>query len=354
MAVRDAAIRESWSMSTDDIDVDALSHHVDMAVESTGFSGVIRVDRAGETVFDRACGFADRRWSIPMSTAMQLSIASGTKGFTALAAMALVETGELTLGTRARALLGEDLPLIDDEVTIEHLLGHRSGIGDYLDEETMGPISIPAMAVPVHQLDSTESYLAVLDGFPQVSPPGAKFAYNNGAFAVLAVLIERAAGQPFRTVVDELVVQRAGLPDTGFIRSDALPPGVATGYLERDGLRNNCLHLPVIGTGDGGMFTTAADVSGLWTALFAGRIVNEEHVALMTYPHSDAPADRRRYGLGFWLASAGPIVILVGYDAGVSFRTMHDPTTATTRTVIANTSEGTWELGRLVPELQEP
>lgn len=341
-------------MSTDEIDVDALARHVDHTVERTAFSGVIRIDHAGEVVIDRAYGFADRRWSVPMATTTRLSIASGTKAFTALAAMALVETGELTLDTRARTLLGSDLPMIDDEVTIEHLLGHRSGIGDYLDEETMGPISIPPMRVPVHELDSAEAYLPILDGFPQVSAPGTQFAYNNGAFAVLAILIERAAGRPFHTVVDELVVQRAGLSDTGFIRSDALPPGVAAGYLERDGLRNNALHLPVMGTGDGGMFSTSGDVTAFWTALFAGRIVNEDHVGLMTRPHSDAPADRRRYGLGFWLASAGPIVMLVGYDAGVSFRTMHDPTTATTRTVIANTSEGTWELGRLVPELQEP
>ena len=35
----------------------------------------------------------------------------------------------------ARSVLGADLPLIDDDVTIEHLLAHRSGIGDYLDED---------------------------------------------------------------------------------------------------------------------------------------------------------------------------------------------------------------------------
>ncbi len=353
MAVHHPAIRESWLMSTEEIDVEELSRGVDVAVESTGFSGVVRVDRAGETVLDRAYGLADRRWSVPMTTATRLSIASGTKGFTALAAMALVEAGDLALDTRARALLADDLPMIDDEVTIEHLLGHRSGIGDYLDEETMGPISDPAMRVPVHQLDSAESYMSVLDGFPQVSAPGTTFAYNNGGFAVLAVLIERAAGRPFQTVVDELVVRRAALAHTGFIRSDALPAGVATGYLERDGLRNNALHLPVIGTGDGGMFTTSGDLSEFWVAFFAGQIVNDEHVELMTRPRSDVPEDGRRYGLGFWLAGTGPTVMLVGYDAGVSLRTMHDPTTATTRTVIANTSEGTWELGRLVPQLQE-
>ena len=49
--------------------------------------------------------------------------------------MSLVEEGRLGLDTTARSVLGDDLPLIDDTVTIEHLLAHRSGIGDYLDED---------------------------------------------------------------------------------------------------------------------------------------------------------------------------------------------------------------------------
>lgn len=354
MAVRHSAIRESGFVSIDDISAEALAARVDEATAACTFSGVVRVDRDGETVLERACGAADRRWAVPMTTSTRLGIASGTKGFTALVVMALVEAGQLSLDTTARTLLGSDLPLIDDAVTIEHLLGHRSGIGDYLDEETMGEVTNHLMPVPVHQLDSVESYLAVLDGFAQVSVPGSVFAYNNGGFVVLSLLAERAAAQPFRELVDELVVRRAGMEGTGFLRSDALPPDVAVGYLDAEGLRTNALHLPVLGSGDGGMVTTTADMAAFWTALFDGRIVSSEHVELMTRPHSDAPEDRRRYGLGFWLASEGPIVVLVGYDAGVSFYSMHDPTTGTTSTVIANTSEGAWDLVRRVGELRAP
>jgi CubicO group peptidase (beta-lactamase class C family) len=331
-----------------------LADRVDVATAACNFSGVIRVDREGGVALERACGFADRRWSVPMTTDMRLSIASGAKGFTALAVMALVESGQLALDTKARSLLGSDLPLIHDDVTIEQLLGHRSGIGDYLDEETMGDISEHVMRVPVHELDSAEAYLAVLDGFPQVAPPGTQFAYNNGGYVVLALLAERAAGRPYHDLVDELVVQPAGLSDTGFIRSDALPANVATGYLDREGVRTNALHLPVLGAGDGGMISTTADMAGFWTALYDARIVSAEHVELMTRPHSDAPEHRRRYGLGFWLAPTGPTVFLEGYDAGVSFRSMHDPTMSTTRTVISNTSEGAWDLLRAVSELREP
>jgi len=340
-------------MSTTELFGEQFATRVDEAIEACQFSGVVRVDQGGRVVFERAAGLADRRWSIPMTTATGLSIASGTKGFTALVVMSLVESGELTLDTPARRLLGSDLPLIADSVTIEQLLGHTSGIGDYLDEEAQSDISDHVMRVPVHQLDSAEAYLAVLDGFAQVSPPGAQFVYNNGGYVVLALLAERAAGRSYHDLVDELVVQRAGLADTGFIRSDAMPANLATGYLD-GGLRTNALHLPVLGVGDGGMVSTTTDMAAFWTALYDGRIVSDEHIELMTRPHSDAPEHRRRYGLGFWLGLTGPTVFLEGYDAGVSFRSMHDPTTGTTRTTISNTSEGAWDLLRAVSELREP
>ena len=102
----------------------------------------------------------------------------------------------LALDTRARDLLGDDLPLIDDAVTVEHLLAHRSGIGDYLDESEELDLDAHLMPVPVHQLDTAESYLAVLGGFPQAFEPDTDFAYCNGGFVVLALLAERAAGRP--------------------------------------------------------------------------------------------------------------------------------------------------------------
>jgi beta-lactamase family protein len=57
----------------------------------------------------------------------RLGLASGGKGFTALAVVSLIEEGVLELSTTARSVLGGDLPLIDDRVTVEQLLAHRSG-----------------------------------------------------------------------------------------------------------------------------------------------------------------------------------------------------------------------------------
>ena len=107
---------------------------LDALIAEKDFSGVVRVDRAGETVLERAAGFAHRAYRVPMTVDTRLAIASGSKAFTALVVLSLAAEGALPLTTRVRELLGDDLPLVDDRVTVEHLLAHRSGIGDYLDE----------------------------------------------------------------------------------------------------------------------------------------------------------------------------------------------------------------------------
>lgn len=323
--------------------MEALGDMLDAIADETRFAGVYRVD-AGDDVIERAFGLADRRNDIHNTTDTRLSIASGTKGFTALAVMALVESGELRLDAPIRPILRDDLPLIDDAVTVEHLLTHRSGIGDYLDESELDDITAYVMPIPAHEMWGTEQYVPALDGHPQVGTPDERFAYNNSGFVVLALVAERVSGQRFDDLVSGSVCGPAGLSNTGFELSDQLPADIALGYLAVDGLRTNVFHLPVIGSGDGGIFSTTADMRRFWLALFDGRIVGNEVVTAMTTPRSDVPDAKMRYGMGFWLAPAGPQVVLEGADAGVSFRSVHDPTTDTTHTVVSNTSGGAWPI----------
>jgi CubicO group peptidase (beta-lactamase class C family) len=179
------------------------------------------------------------------------------------------------------------------------------------------------------------------------------FAYCNGGFVVLALLAERAARIPFHELVRTRVCEPAGLSDTGFLRSDELPGRAALGYLG-DGPRTNIFHLPVVATGDGGIYSTAADIRTMWLALFEGRIVRPETVAAMVAPRSVVPEDERRYGLGFWLHETSDVVMLVGYDAGASFRTAHDPTRSSTRTVISNQTEIAWDMYDALDEVLGP
>ena len=327
----------------------SLQDAVDGAAERTGFSGVVRLDRSGETEISTAYGFADRAHGVLNTVETLFATASGSKGLTALAVMSLVERGTIELGTPARSLLGEDLPLIADDVTIEQLLAHRSGVGDYLDEDA-ADIGDYVMPVSVHELATTKQFLPVLGGHETAFPAGERFEYNNGGYVVLALLAERASGLTFQQLVRTLVCEPAGMVDTAFLRSDELPGRAALGYLAVDSLRTNVFHLPVLGNGDGGIYSTAADLSAFWDSLFAGRIVSPQWVAEMVRPRSDWPNESKRYGLGFHLHATGDGVWLEGYDAGVSFASLHQPSSSITYTVISNWSEGAWPIIELLDD----
>jgi CubicO group peptidase (beta-lactamase class C family) len=323
--------------------VDAeLSESIGRIASEHRLSGAVRVDLDGELAFAGGFGLAHRGLGVPNTSETQFATASGVKGLTALTVLSLIEEGVLSLDTTARSLLGPDLPLIDDRVTVEQLLSHRSGIGDYLDEDEIDDWTAYLMPVPVYEMSTTDEYLRAIDGHPMKSAPGEGFSYNNGGFVVLAVLAERAAGVAFHDLVERRVCRPAGMVDTAFLRSDELPGGAAVGYLHDEGLRSNVFHLPVRGHGDGGVYTTLADMHCFWDALTAGRIVSAATVAEMTRPHTDEAIDGLRYGLGFWLRDEPPTVSVHGFDAGVGMASERHVGGRFTCTVFANQGGVAW------------
>ncbi|WP_052226628.1 serine hydrolase domain-containing protein [Microbacterium mangrovi] len=294
-----------------------------------GFSGVLSVRRGDDVLGEWAMGLADRTAGAPNTPETRFGLASGTKTFTALTILSLAEEGLLALGTTARGILGPDLPSIADDVTVDHLLTHTSGIGDYLDEELddLAPLSVPAQS-----LDSTGAYLPMLDGFPTKFPAGERFSYCNSGYVVLAVIAERVGGASFAELVARRVFMPAGMTESGFPRSDRLPPGTATGYLE-DG-RTNVFELPVVGSGDGGAHSTVRDLHRFWRALDAGVILSRQWRALATEPTVADTGDGRGHGRGIWTDDAH--LVLSGSDHGVSAISRHDPATGITVTALAN------------------
>lgn len=321
-----------------------LCTELDALAEAGDFSGVVLVRDGERLVLERASGWADRARSVPMTPTTRLATASGTKGFTALAVCSMIEDGVLGFDTTVREVVGDDLPHVHPAVTVEQLLAHTSGIGDYLDESQLGDVDEVVLAVPVDALTGPEDYLPLLAPLPQAFPPGDRFAYNNGGFVVLALLVERLGDGSYHDEVRRRVFTRAGMVDSDFLRSDRLPPGTALGYL-RDG-RTNADRLPVIGTGDGGAYCTGPDLLRFWSALFGGRIVGSAMVDRMTSVVSEGAWGR--YGLGFWIGPDGVTAQLEGMDAGVSLRSGANPRTGFAYCLVANDSTGVWPLGELV------
>ena len=308
------------------------------------FSGVIGIERDGE-LRTHAYGLADRAHGIVNTVEHRFGVASGAKTLTAVGVLSVVADGLLDLDAPVRAMLGDELPLVDDRVTPRMLLNHRSGIGDYFDQDTNADKLGYPMRVPLHTLDGSDGYLAALDGYPQIFVPGTGFSYCNSGYVLLAVLLERATDMPYASVIAERVTGLAGMTRTEFLRTDSLPGDAAIGYLFTDGLRTNVLHLPVTGFGDGGVFTTVGDVHRLWTALIEGRL-GDDMLSMMT----TAPIAHARYGMGMWLGDPHGAMTMEGMDAGASFRSTRFAD-GTTCSVLSNTTDRAWSVAEHLAEM---
>ena len=171
------------------------SEIIDPIAAQNGFAGVVSVDRGGEIEFAGAYGLAHRAHQIPNTVGTRFAIASGSKGLTALTVISLINDKALSMATTARSVLGTDLPLIGDDVTIEHLLAHRSGIGDYLDEAAGYEITDYVLTVPAARSCRDR---AVPGGARRVSgqvPGWRAVLYCNGGYVVLALIAEGSAAR---------------------------------------------------------------------------------------------------------------------------------------------------------------
>jgi len=193
-------------------------------------------------------------------------------------------------------------------------------------------------------LASGTKALPLLRGQPVKFEPGLRFAYCNSGYVLLALLVEAVSGRSYYEILHERVCVPAGLRDTAFLRLDQLPGSAAIGYLPRRGWISNEQLVPARGGGDGGAYSTAADLSRFWQALFAGQIVPQALVSEMLRPPPAASGAARSYGLGFWLAPAHGAVLIEGSDAGISFRSCSKPASGLRYSVLSNTTSGAWPI----------
>lgn len=271
----------------------------------TAFSGVVSVRGDGCDLCE-AFGYRDGPNRLPNTIETRFGSASITKGFTALGIAKLIEAGELGFETPAKTILGARLKGLNSDITVSQLLSHRSGIGDYLDEEKIDDIEQFDLAIPPQKLLSPLDYLPLIEAERQKFEPGARFSYSNSGYILLAVIVELVTGQPYQDFIEGQILRAAGMDRSGFFRFDSLPENTAFGYLNADGeWRTNLFKLPIRGGGDGGAFTTAGDMSRFWAALLQGDLIRPDLVDRLLTPGPRVDEKGRGYGLGFWLDQGG-------------------------------------------------
>lgn len=169
---------------------------------------VLLVDQLGSKVLER---------SIPgWSTHDPHRLASGTKSFAGVLAIAATEDGLLTLDERAADTLTEwQADPRRSQITVRQLVGQTSGLDP--DAGWPGP-------------DSRAAAVAA----PALFPPGARFDYGPNHFHAFAALLERklaaaGLGGDFLDYLQARVLDPIGLSVAGWNRDGAGHPLLAAG-----------------------------------------------------------------------------------------------------------------------------
>lgn len=310
-------------------------------LEVRGVSGTVLLAEAGAPVVQHCLGIADRANDTPVTAATRFQTASVTKMLTATAVLDQVAQGRVMVGTPVVEVVPADRRPRDlaADVTVHHLLCHTSGIADYFEEDEALPNAAADYGalwreLPPARVERPIDVLPLYGELPAYGPPGQTWRYSNAGYVLLAELLEQLTGQAFIEVVEERVLRRAGMDDSGFDRSDEPRTGSAVHYLPSG--RTNVHSVPVVGGGDGGCVCTAADLVRFCHALADGTLLGEL-TALAVQRHASIK-DNWSYGYGLVLYPDGRWGH-GGSDPGVSAAVNHWPASGHTVVALCNVGE---------------
>ncbi len=292
--VRPAPVRNGL----DGESVAALDSFVTAQCASDAFSGAIAIAKEGTVVYERACGLASRAFNVPNRIDTKFNLGSMNKMFTAVAIAQLVEHGKLAY-SELLAKAWPDYPnrAIAERVTIEQLLSHTSGLGNYWTDEFS--------RTSKDRFRTINDFLPLFQDKPLEFEPGSRYLYSNSGFMVLGGVIAHVSGEDYFDYVSEHVYAPAGMVNTDAFEMDHDTRNLAIGYTrEGEGgaphakLKNN-LYLHVVKGGPaGGGFSTVRDLLAFGSALLRGTLISPEQLANLTTPRKWGFPEED-YGLGF-------------------------------------------------------
>ena len=242
-------------------------------VDAGLFSGVVLVSSGDHILYEKAFGLADRTFKVPNTLDTKFHIASVSKPITAAATLLLAERGKLSLDDRVSKFV-PDFPN-GDRITIEELLTHYSGLADASSTADYNDWS--------RFQQTPASLVEKLAKLPPRSQPGTRYSYSNSNYHLLALIIEKASGTSFGDFLDQNIFKPLGMTNTAHHGDDkTIVPALALGYMpkEADAFEKPSYFDWTAKTGNGSLYTTAADLLKFHRALQRGGLLRPETVTM--------------------------------------------------------------------------
>lgn len=209
-ADKEQALQERFACLDEATDVDPRYEPVVRALCSDlhhlhGVGVSLAIAEKGELRFDIALGKACADQDRPVTADALFRIGSITKTLTATAALVAAQRGRVSLDHPLPEYL-PDFTVAEPgrarAITLRHLLDHTSGLPE------LGPVDTAGL--------SPDAWYTAWGTRPTWAAPGRVWHYSNSGYALAGTILERALGQPFPRVVEELVLEPMSLAEIDF------------------------------------------------------------------------------------------------------------------------------------------
>ena len=272
--------------------VNSLNQYYENIWNSTDMSGGVLVAHGDNILLEKYKGFGRENNQMPINKDTPLHLASISKPITAMAVLKLVEAKKINLEQKVKSIF-PSFPYSD--VTIQHLLTHRSGLPKYehfLEENDIKPKN--------KFFTNQEIFDLVAKHKPELArQTDTGFMYNNFNYAILALIIEKFTEKTYPEAMKEMVFAPLKMKNT-FVFEEKHINSASQSFYQRS-TRLYPLNEYDLIYGDKNIYTTPRDLFNFSKAMFSKDFLPKELMEKVFEPYSNEKKGVNNYGLGFRL-----------------------------------------------------
>jgi len=236
------------------------------------FMGSVAIQENDQIVFEKSYGFADLKGKKKANSKTKYKIGSVTKTFTAVVIMQLVEEKKITLETK----LSDFYPDIKNanKITINNLLSHSSGIYSFTSDADYKTYAL--------QPQTKSQLLEKIKAGKVQFEPNSKAEYSNSNYVLLGWIIEDITKSSYQSNIENRIIKKIGLQNTGFSQSINSANNEAFSYhITGKNWEEASKEDMSIPGGAGSIIASASDLTQFITALFSGKLLKQPSLESM-------------------------------------------------------------------------
>ncbi|WP_036384797.1 serine hydrolase [Muricauda sp. MAR_2010_75] len=254
-----------------EFDKTKLDQYFDVLEANDKFMGSVAISKGGELMYTRSLGYCDLSTETVAEASSIFRIGSISKTFSTVLTFKAVSEGKLNLDQT----IDRYFPKItnSDSISIKHLLGHRSGIHNFTNDEAYMTYNTSPQ--------TEEQMVDIIVKAGNDFEPGSKAEYSNSNFVLLTYILEKSFGKSYGQLLEEYIAQPLGLSNTYVGGVIDIARNECSSYKHNGTWKKETDTDMSIPVGAGAVVSTPTDIVKFSDALFGGKLITQEQLEMM-------------------------------------------------------------------------